>query len=59
MRPVDNERNFIQRTAYRAIILIEPTIVTREVFNSHLEDRMAAINFFCRCHLDVAGYLEI
>jgi len=30
---------------YRAIILIEPTIVTREVFNSHLEDRMTAINF--------------
>jgi len=30
---------------YRAIILIEPTIVTREVFNTHLEDRIAAIDF--------------
>ena len=28
-----------------AMILIEPTIVTREVFNAELEDRMSAMNF--------------
>jgi phosphatidylserine/phosphatidylglycerophosphate/cardiolipin synthase-like enzyme len=27
------------------MILIEPTIVTREVFNAELEDRMSAMNF--------------
>jgi len=27
------------------MILIEPTMVTREVFNAELEDRMSAMNF--------------
>ena len=27
------------------MILVEPTIVTREVFNAELEDRMSVMNF--------------
>jgi len=42
-----------------AIILIEPTIVTREVFNSHLEGRMAAINSSVTAASIRRGYLEI
>lgn len=34
-----------QFLVYPAIILIEPTMVTRELFNSHLEDRMASMDF--------------
>jgi len=34
-----------QFLVYPAIILIEPTMVTRELFNAHLEDRMASMDF--------------
>lgn len=35
----------IPPSTFAAMILIEPTIVTREVFNSELEDRMSAMDF--------------
>ena len=35
----------LQSLVYPAIILIEPTMVTRELFNAHLEDRMASMDF--------------
>ncbi|KAF8167148.1 Alpha/beta hydrolase fold-1 [Crassisporium funariophilum] len=31
--------------SYVAMILVEPTLVTRELFNAHLEDRMASMDF--------------
>ncbi|KAG5642245.1 hypothetical protein DXG03_003348 [Asterophora parasitica] len=30
---------------YAAIVLVEPAMITRELFNAHLEDRMATMNF--------------
>ncbi|KAJ3505219.1 hypothetical protein NLJ89_g7532 [Agrocybe chaxingu] len=33
------------KLAYAAMVLIEPTMITRELFNAHLEDRMASMDF--------------
>ncbi|KAF9465455.1 Alpha/Beta hydrolase protein [Collybia nuda] len=35
----------VSQIPYAAVLLIEPTIVTRELFNTHKDDRMAAMNF--------------
>ncbi|RDB21685.1 hypothetical protein Hypma_011238 [Hypsizygus marmoreus] len=35
----------LSQIPYAAIVLIEPAMVTRELFNAHIEDRMASMNF--------------
>ncbi|KAF8079386.1 Alpha/Beta hydrolase protein [Lyophyllum atratum] len=35
----------LSRLPYAAIVLIEPAMITRKLFNAHLEDRMETMNF--------------
>lgn len=35
----------ISRSPFLALVLVEPTMITRELFSANVDDRMATINF--------------